>query len=691
MPHYLANTSTIVLTKDELGKIGLSDGYLRRAFNGQDKGEVFCWEHTKVGSKTFVHYETLKPKYKTLIKTIFCNGTEPEIWIKSQETDKVQAKLDQLTDELTKLVITNTDELKELMETQSYTSTECHQLARAAAWLRLLNEYDVKKARQIGFSSVNDFRNELFKRCLNEQRTQPIPLIRFKKGNINNLRVLLRNADDYKREGIRSLMHAGIGNVNREKADTHCHAKLIELASNQTKISWEDVAMFFNGWAVENNKPKLTVSSIKQYLNTPKIKKVWYYARHGKLAGDNELQSLMNREKPSFPDALWSIDGTTMALYYKDENGKMISDLYAYFVTDAHTGSILGASIAYVETADMVSEALITAINTYENKPYQIQYDNSSANQAHVVQSLMSNMTRVHFGCEPYKGRSKYVESIIGHFQQRVLRRMKNFKGGNVDVRSLNSMANPELLTILKKNPEMLRTRDEVIEDFHKSIADWNARGEKRNSFGEFIGESKIARYNSIQHEKRQKLNYFDRISLFMVELKDTYKYSTQGICIELYGKQYHFRVPDSDNVGDFMFANEHLMEKFKVRINRQHPELCSLYEIGKKGKNGKFVAHAYELEKLPSCVADMKEGDKARQVAFKAKQEQFGVEYSKTVLMQQMEKLGELQSTGTDGLGWWDTAKHKENAKQNKLEDIRNGVDDGYTELERKLMTIGN
>jgi len=688
MPHYLPHTTTIVVTKKELYACGLSDRYLRTSITRQGKGAVHVWVNSFENGKRVFHYEFLRDNYKTLIKTIFCNGTEPEIWLKSQETDKVQAKLDQLTDELTKLVITNTEEIKELMETQSYTSTECHQLARAAAWLRLLNEYDVRKARQIGFSSVNDFRNELFKRCLNEQKIQPTPLIRFKKGNITNLRVLLRNADDYKREGIRSLMHAGIGNVNREKADTLCHAKLLELASDQRKFSWEDVAMFFNGWAVENNKPKLTVSSIKQHLNTPKIKKVWFYARHGKLAGDNELQSLINREKPSFPDALWSIDGTTMALYYKDENGKMISDMYAYFVTDAHTGSILGASIAYVETADMVSEALIKAINTYENKPYQIQYDNSSANQAHIVQSLMSNMTRVHFGCEPYKGRSKYVESIIGHYQQQVLRKMKNFKGGNVDVKSLDSMANPELLSTLKKNPDMLRTRDEVIEDFYHCIDDWNARGEERNSYGEFIGPSKIARYNSIQHEKRQKLNYFDRISLFMVELKNPYPYSTQGICIELYGKEYKFKVPDSDNVGDFIFSNEHLMQKFKVRINRQYPELCSLYE---NGKNGKFVANAYELEKLPSCAADMKEGDKARQVAFKAKQEQFGVEYSKTVLMQQMEKLEELQSTGTDGLGWWDRPKAKENAIQNKKEDVRNGIDDGYTEMERKLMEIGN
>ena len=442
--------------------------------------------------------------------------------------------------------------------------------------------------------------------------------------------------------------------------------------------------MMYNDWADIIQKPNMTVSAVKKYLNQPKIKRVWYYSRHGKLAADNEMQQLINRERPSFPDALWSIDGTATQLYYVDSDGKIKSDLYIYFIADACTGAIIGHSVAYTETTGLVVEAFGSAINTYSNKPYQIQYDNSSANQSGFVQSLMTNMSRVHFPCEPYKGRGKYVESIIGHFQQRVLRKRENFKGGNINVKSLNSVANPELLAEWPKNKERLPSMTEVIDELGKAVQEWNTRGEKRNSFGRFVGQSKIDKYVNTAHEKRVQLNYFDKLSLFMAEMPKPYPYGTEGILIELDKKKYKFRVPDGDGIGDFIFAAEHLGEKFTVRLNRENPELCLLFQ------NGKHIATAYEMELFASCVADFKEGEKSRQTQFKQKQDQYGTEFAQRELQRQMALLSDMKATGTDGFGWWDISKAEDNARNNKAEDSRNGMNDGLTDIERKLMGIG-
>ena len=368
-----------------------------------------------------------------------------------------------------------------------------------------------------------------------------------------------------------------------------------------------------------------------------------------------------------------------------DDKGKIQSDLYAYFVTDACTGAIIGHSIAFAETAGMVTEALKNTIDKWGNKPYQIQYDNSSANVSYAVQALMSNMSRVHFACEPYKGRSKYVEAVIGHFQQRVLRKRDNFKGGNIDTRRLNSKANPELLKELGKNPERLPNFYQVIDEFNQAVEEWNTRGEVRDAYGRFVGDSKIYRYETIAHEKRAKLNYFDKLSLFVMTLKQPYKYGVQGIQIEIEKKKYNFVVPDPNGVGDFMFANEHLGEKFEVRIDMAKPEMCTLLQ------SGVVIAHAYEKERYSACVADLKEGENAKKVAFKAKQLEFGANYSITELERQMSILGEMKATGTDGgFGWWDTDKRIVNNQNNKAEDIRNGMTDGYTDIERKLLNIG-
>ena len=49
------------------------------------------------------------------------------------------------------------------------------------------------------------------------------------------------------------------------------------------------------------------------------------------------------------------------------------------------------------------------------------------------------------------------------------------------------------------------------------------------------------------------------------------------------------------------------------------------------------------------------------------------------------------MKATGTDGgFGWWDTDKRIVNNQNNKAEDIRNGMTDGYTDIERKLLNIG-
>ncbi|MBS2100422.1 integrase catalytic domain-containing protein [Carboxylicivirga linearis] len=683
MPIYHNNILSV--TRNELAQCGVSSSYVSRALAGQRKGEVFCWEHHKQGKQVYIHYHSLMPKYKALIKAVLCENLEPEIFLKKKEDETAKAIVENITDQVTALVTSDPDEIEQLSATGQYNPLEVHQLARAAGWLRLINDFDVKKARKLGFDSIVDFRTEVFKRCLNEQTSDPA-LIKFKKGIITSQRWLVENAaKSYKKEGIKSLIHGGVGNVNREKTDTQVHAKLIQLASEPVKYSWEDVSMMYNDWALANDKEQITTSTVKQYLNTPKVKKVWYYARHGKLAADNDIQPLINRDTPSFPDALWSLDGTTMQLYYRDENGKIKSDLYVYFVTDANSTAIVGYSVAFAETAGMVEDAIRDAVIKHEYKPYQMQYDNSSANVAVAVRNLMSNMSRVHFPCEPYKGRSKYVESIIGHFQQQVLRKQPNFKGGNINVKSLNSKANPELLAQFKKNPEALPDRYGVIELFSQMVNEYNQRGEKRDKYGRFVGASKIERYTSIQHEKRSKLNYFDRISLFMVEQRLEYKYGVNGIEIEVNSNKHHFIVPDSDNVGDFMFANENLGNKFKIRIDKNNPDMIALYN-----DKGVFVDFAYNKERYAACVADMKEGQNAKRVLFKQKQQQWGQEYSIRELEKQMITLGEMKATGTEGFGWWDSSKLNTNARESVLEDNANGISDGLTERQRKILNIG-
>lgn len=669
----------------ELKMCGVSINTIKYGLQQQRTGGVYCWSHHKEGREVFIHYDGMNEKYRLLVDKILCGDVDAHLWAENKAAEELDKKLTAFKKGLRTMVEISADDMVRLSEMQLFIPADVQRIARAAGWLRLWRRMDVKTARKHGFKSIKEVQEELFKQCLNEQIKG---FVKFPKP-INNERVLDRKAREYEKEGLSSLVGGYFGNVNREKINSQTHAILMQLASSPVKYSFEDIGMYYNEQAPDLGLAKMTVSAIKQHLNQPKHKKIWYYMRHGKLVGDADMQPMIDRAPVSKPDMLWSLDGTTMQLYYKKlVNGKwkVASDLYAYFVTDACTGAIIGYSVAFSESAGMVIEALQNTVDTWGYKPYQMNYDNSSANISITVKALINNMSRVNFPCTPYSGRSKSVELVIGHFQQRELRKFKNFKGGNVTVKSHNSTANPELLKELSKDlgfTDNLPTEEQVLAEFKASVDAWNKRGEGRDAYGAFIGKSKIERYAEA-HEGREKLNYFERLSLFMVELKNQqhpfgeYEYRQKGIELSIRGEKMKFIVPDNDSSAmDFDFSRQHLGHTFKVFINLRagRPEWVEL-----RDRKGKFVADAYEKEKFAACVADMKDkpGEMGKIQIFNLMQKRC-YEEAQTEMERQREIVEQtgFRATGTDGcgFGWWDTPKAVENARNNRIEDTRNGI----------------
>jgi hypothetical protein len=110
---------------------------------------------------------------------------------------------------------------------------------------------------------------------------------------------------------------------------------------------------------------------------------------------------------------------------------------------------------------------------------------------------------------------------------------------------------------------------------------------------------------------------------------------------------------------------------------------------VTKKGKkDSTFVTFAYEKERHAACIADLKEGDKAKSFALKQKQDEWGFEYATRELERQRALLGE--ATGTDGFGWWDTSKGVNNAIEGAQEDALNGMGSTLTDRQRKILKMG-
>lgn len=687
MPSYrlYQNKQTLCVSAEELDRCGVKSNTLYDGIRRQRENKVTCWPHHKEGKCVYIHYDGLKEDYQNRIKALLCGGLDPHLYTKNIEASKRKTQLQALNTAIPEMVEIDPADLEELTATGYYSQTDVHRLARAAGWLRLINQTGVKKARALGYHKITEFQEAVFNHVMAEQKAG---LIRFKK-QINNERVLDRNARLFAKEGITSMISGLMGNANRKLMNPVIHAMLMELRSDQRKLNWEDVAMEYNSNALDNNLPMLTVSAIKQHLNSPANKRVWYYQRHGKLAGDLAMRTQATRREVSRPDALWSVDGTTMQLYYLDNDGKIKSDLYVYLVADAYCGAIIGWSVGFSETAKVVTKALQTAVEFRNYIPYQLQYDNGSANISKAVSGLMDNMSRVHFGCRPYSGQSKYVETFIGHFQQQVLHKSKNFKGGNVNVKTEDAKANPELLASLKKDTKQLPNFEQVIEQFGQAVAEWNKRGEQRDNYGFFTGATKTELYET-EHADRKRVNYFDKISLYQSKLdcKAGYKYTTAGIKLIINKKPHFFIVPDDGGKYDFIFQRNHLNERFDVKINLETPEFITL--LYKTGANaGKTAGIAREKELFAACVADYKDGDHAKIRDFCKKQEEFGWQYSQAEIQKQriiLENSGLFKANGTDGIMHFTTQdKNVLNNYESQLQDELNGM----TDLEKRLLKI--
>jgi hypothetical protein len=671
MPEYRThkNIKTICLTVDELtGGCGISINTIWNGLKRQRRKLVHCWPHHKEGKTVYIHYEGLKEEYKTLISEKLCGGADPRLWLKNRETVNAIEKAGGEASHLSECITVLSEDVSFFAATGFYSGQECQQRARAAAWLRMLSNLTALKAHKQGYSSVDLLREAVVKEVEREKEENLVAAI-----PTGNARVMQRKVKIFERFGVECLIDGREGNQNRRLITPEISAFLIsEYGKPSPKISIIDLAERYNseiaprsGWTL------LKPSTIRGHLYQSENFPVWYQSRHGKVAAMTNIMPQAVRRAVSRSNALWSHDGTPVQLYYRDEKGNVRSGLYLYVVTDAHSYAIIGHHLGETENYKAVIGAISNAIENHGYVPNQLQYDNGSSNICDVVQAFQDNMSLVHFPCEPRKARAKYVESILGMFQTLVLRQETNFKGANITAKSLDNRANPEHLKAIK---EQLPTKDQLEMQVLELIDTYNNLATGRDEYGRRVGESPIERYRNALTGSRT-LNYFEKLSLFVVSVAKPYKYGVRGIERKVDGQKYFYIVPDDENnTTDFTFQRKHFGESFTIKINLENPDFIMLFDA-----KGRFVAEAHDREKLAPCIADYKPGEGSKVQRFIHGTKQWTKENEERY--QQL-----LKPTGTDGFA---SVELMDKGSYNRLEsdaiDRINGIEE-ESELVQKL-----
>jgi hypothetical protein len=470
------------------------------------------------------------------------------------------------------------------MEKGGICEKKCDDLAEACGWMRLMIS-DYHKGR---FSGKIEFQKYAV-RVIAQRDLYGM--------KVSSERALQRKIKGWKNQGRDSLIPRRFGNTNSKKINQDIINRLIDLYADPKKPTYVDVATVYNGEREQYGWPALSTERIRQILKAHES--ITSAVRHGVEASRNLQEASFKRRRASFADAIWSMDGTTVQLYYTEDGKTRCSNLYIYAVIDSYSGSIIGYDITEGrgEPAATVQRALKNAVKRTGHAPIQVQYDNSSANKSAECQQLFAQLARVGFACAPYNGKAKRIESIFGRVEQSNMRLMPNFKGGNITTRSLDSKANPDYILQLERSG-MLPTKAEALKQVELIIQTHNYSVWRKGQ-----EQTRIERYNTA-HPSRKPLDAFAQIVPFLVQRKRPVTYTKDGLIIEIEGERLYYVVEQKRGIESRAFREQYLGTRFEIKYDPDDIEQVYLFY------KGVYKATAVQKYEFAEAVIDALPGE---------------------------------------------------------------------------------
>lgn len=469
-----------------------------------------------------------------------------------------------------------------------YSDKDCSALARSAAWLRFLSTLprDKKTINKYGFES----KSELLK-AAHIQTTQIENLKGLRR--VKSLRRFRDKITAFSKEENSCLVSGKFGNNNTKKLTPKAEKLLRQIYSAHNKFAftqvWEKYMDNVSSEVCAEAYPEISLSTVKGYLRRPSVIMQCNIERHGKKVAKYMNEPTFKRRKPSYPHAMWVMDGTPIELYYQ-EDGKYWKRMYGFFVIDACTWNIVGYSLADSETSEMIFKACKTAALNTGYLPDQLQFDNSAAIKSKDMMEWYKTFTRYAIPTEVGNAKAKIIEPAFARFNESCLRQFDNYAGANITAKKLDSRVNDEWL---KKNKQAIPDRAGVINQIGQAIEMWNLTHPLEGG------------------SKARPLTLENRVEIFWKwrmknrETRQTYGYRREGITIQIRNQKYDYAVYDAgDKQLDYKFWRHHAGKSFHVKYDHDDMSMIALYE------GDHFVSYADAQRELPMAIVDYEKGE---------------------------------------------------------------------------------
>ncbi len=322
-------------------------------------------------------------------------------------------------------------------------------------------------------------------------------------------------------------------------------------------------------------EPIKTVDTIRNFLNRPEIKPLWYGMRYGELKSKEKYARQHRTLLPEVRDALWYGDGTKLNFYYLNDKGE-ISTTCVYEVIDVSSEAFIGYCFSDHEDYEAQYYAYRMAIQESGCRPYEIRFDNQGGHKKLESINFLKKITPHAIPTAPYNGPSKTIESIFGRFQQSFMHKGWYFTGQNVTAKKQESHPNMEFILANKAN---IPTLDEAKRIYLMYREAWN------NAPHPKTGRPRIEMYRTSENPKAQKLNSLDLLGIFGVMTQKPSKYRANGIEIQVKGQKYAFEVLDAHQLPDMEFIRNNTDREFYVEYIPDDMSFCGLYTKNTKGE----------------------------------------------------------------------------------------------------------
>ena len=368
--------------------------------------------------------------------------------------------------------------------------------------------------------------------------------------------------NEYNRNGYACLVSGKLGNRNTVKITEEGGTFIVMKKRCRLPIlSDEDIFNEYNRVAPHYGWKELqSVASVTNYLKAPENEQRWYDAVYGELKAHQKFGYKFKTNLPERRDSLWYGDGTKLNLYYKAyEGGKLVMrTTQVYEVMDAYSEVFLGYHISDTENYESQYNAYRMAVETAQNRPYEIVVDNQGGHAKLDNSGFLKRICRVQRNTTPYRGQAKSIEAVFGRFQKQYLNKNWRFTGQNVTAKSQKSRIN---LEFIEANKEKLYTWEELQRAYAIAREAWN------NAPHPATGVPRMEMYKNSYNAQTDKLDKLDMIEMFWMMTVKPSTFTASGIKVTINKEKYTYDVY-CDGLPDFDFRRKNIGRKFYVQYD---------------------------------------------------------------------------------------------------------------------------